>query len=81
MHIFGASTYREKDGSFSYIIVVEYHAMGSLRQFLTSTTISWEVMCKIIHTIAEALAYLHGEIGKKFIRSVISSVLYLELYF
>lgn len=60
--IFGARILEETWG-MSYIVVSEYHPTGSLRYVLQSNIISWQTMCTMGKSIAEALAYLHGEEG------------------
>ena len=60
-----------------FILIFEYHSRGSLRRVLQSSIISWRIMCIMSKSIAEALAYLHGEQGIK-IREITESDVRVE---
>jgi len=42
-------------------LVTEYHAKGSLHDFLRNNTLSWDQLCTIALNIANGLAFLHDD--------------------
>ena len=49
-------------GGFSrYLIVTAYEPNGSLTEYLKHHTLDWSSACRMLHSIASALAYLHTE--------------------
>ena len=52
---------RLSDSNLSqYCIITQYHAKGSLADFLSSNTLDWNGMLKLALSLADGLAYLHN---------------------
>lgn len=47
--------------SFEGYIIMEYHPRGTLQNYLNNVTLSWLQMIKMTYSLANALAYVHGE--------------------
>ena len=60
LKIFGACIL-EETWNLNYIFLVEYHPRGSLKHILQYNIASWQTLCTMGKSLAEALAYLHGE--------------------
>lgn len=59
----GAEEHQKDDGP-EYLLLTEYHAFGSLMDFLKNNTITWKEMCQLSQSAAAGLAYLHQD-GKE----------------
>ena len=51
------------------MLLTEYHAFGSLMDFLKNNAVSWKEMCQLSHSAAAGLAYLHQD-GKEGIQTL-----------
>ncbi|KAI1289772.1 Bone morphogenetic protein receptor type-2 [Halotydeus destructor] len=57
---------REVNGSLvsEYRLVMSHAQHGCLQDYLRSNTVDWSTLCRMIQSMASALAYLHGEVRK-----------------
>ena len=50
------------ESSMTYWMILDYHEMGSLSDYLKSNVLTLENVCKMAGSVAAGLAYLHSEI-------------------
>jgi serine/threonine protein kinase len=53
------------ESSTTYWMILDYHEMGSLRDYLKSNVLTFENVCKMAQSIAAGLAYLHLEVNEE----------------
>lgn len=66
LKFYGAEEHQKDDGP-EYLLLTEYHAWGSLMDFLKNNTITWKEMCQLSHSAAAGLAFLHQDGEEDFV--------------
>ena len=59
---FIASEKRGENLSTELWLLTEFQEKGSLYDVLKATVLTWQQLCRVAHTIAQGLAFLHEEI-------------------
>lgn len=62
LHFVGAEKHIFQDNKTEFWLITEYHALGSLCDYLKSHTVTWLELCKIAESMSRGLMHLHEEI-------------------
>lgn len=62
--LYGTQENMTSEGKPEYCLAISYAHFGCLQDYLRSHTVDWTVLCKMVQTITQGLAYLHSEIKK-----------------
>ena len=62
---YGAEERIDAEGQNQYLIVISYVPEGTLGSYLKHNVIDWSTLCRMSHSLASGLAYLHLDICKE----------------